>query len=130
MPSKEHITISIAIVDDSAPLRKLMGTYLSRQGFEIIHEAGTGEELLAALYDAGRVPDLCLLDTNMPGMSGRETARQLHADYPSVRIMAYSFDDDADTVREMLGNGAHNYISKDESASSVSSALKALHLSR
>jgi len=128
MSITEPATITIALVDDSLPLRKLIGTYLSRQGFDIICEAGSGEEFLSALYKAERVPDLCLLDTNMPGMGGKATARKLTMDFPSVRIMAYSFFDDDDTARSMLENGAHDYISKDEAANSVRNALRTLHL--
>ena len=124
--STETGIATIALVDDSLALRRLLGIYLSAQGFHVLCEADNGQQLLTALAEAPLLPDLCLLDTNMSVMDGYETARRLKADYPSVQILAYSFFDTPNSVSQMLSCGAHDIISKDASAEEVRDALKSL----
>ncbi|HEX7709151.1 MAG TPA: response regulator [Thermoanaerobaculia bacterium] len=64
----------ILIVDDDQPILLLMRNLLSEFGFEPV-EAGTGPDALASARE--RIPDLVLLDRNMPGMSGDEVLDEL-----------------------------------------------------
>src|ERR1044072_5676255 len=61
-------TFTIAYVEDDPMLRRLLGIYLNRQGFEVPLEAGSGKALLELLKGADSIPDVCLLDLNMPDM--------------------------------------------------------------
>ena|SRR2546423_13126478 len=119
--------ITIALVDDSLPLRKLLRTYLTAQGFRVVCEADNGQQMLTAMAETNSLPDLCLLDTNMRVMDGYETARQLKANYPSIKIMAYSFFDNEKSAALMLKCGAHDFISKDASADELRDALISLY---
>jgi len=118
--------ITIALVDDSLLLRKLLSTYLTAQGFCVVCEADNGQQMLDAMADALKLPDMCLLDTNMPVMDGYETARRLRADYPTIKIMGYSFFDNKKSAASILRSGAHDFISKDASADELRDALTQL----
>lgn len=67
----------ILVVDDLAANRKLMDAVLSPRGFTV-HSTESGEEALAWL--AGNLPDIVLLDIQMPGIDGYETCRRIRAD--------------------------------------------------
>ena len=66
----------ILVVDDEPQIRRVMRVTLGGQGYEIV-EARSGEEALERFRE--HLPDLVLLDLNMPGMGGLETCRQLRA---------------------------------------------------
>lgn len=121
---------SIAIVDDHASLRKSINTYFSLQGVTVSLEAEHGHDFLVKLENGQVVPDLCLLDINMPVMDGFETARQLKAQYPEIQIMAYSSFSDHKRIAKVLECGAHSFISKDAAPEEVLAALTTLYKSR
>jgi two-component system, cell cycle response regulator len=72
----EH-TPTILIVDDLVPNRHLLATILELEGFTI-HTASSGDQ--AVVMAPQVMPDLILMDVNMPGMSGIEACKQLKAD--------------------------------------------------
>lgn len=81
--------VKILLVDDFAPIRKLMRLLLD--GHADIAEVQEAEDGFAALDLCERFhPDLVLLDFWMPGMDGAETAAQIREIYPATRIVAYS----------------------------------------
>jgi len=55
-------------------------------------EAENGKKLFEQLESATDLPDICLLDINMPEMNGFETTRRLKEKWPSIKILAISGD--------------------------------------
>lgn len=100
---------TLLIVDDDAPQRSLLESFLKSQNFETI-TVDSGEKALQAL--ATRPVDMMISDVRMPGISGLETlrrARQQHAVLPVLLVTGYA------DVREAVGamrDGAVNYLSK------------------
>ena len=75
----------ILIVDDSRVSRMMARQYIANlHGDWQIDEAATGEEALERVQQA--VPDLVLMDVNMPGMGGIAAAEQIRAQLPSIPI--------------------------------------------
>jgi len=70
----------------------------------------SGEELLQMLKHS--TPDLVLLDVNLPGISGIETARLLKKEYPAVKILTISAENTAETVKAMIDEGINGFVSK------------------
>ncbi len=118
--------VTVAHVEDHPMLRKLLGMHLYREGFATSHEASNGKDFLEKLDNGGAIPDVCLLDLNMPIMDGFETARQLRTKYPTVKILAYSGNDFPQRVEEVLDCGAHGFISKDVAPEEIRKALLAV----
>ncbi|WP_375417557.1 response regulator [uncultured Hymenobacter sp.] len=105
------ITTRIFLVDDHALLRKGLRSLLSNQpDLCVVGEAGNGHELLAQL--PATPTDVVLLDLNMPGMNGVETAGQLREHYPAVQVLALSMLDETAYIYQMLDAGARGYILK------------------
>ena len=115
--------ITIALVDDFIPLRKVIAKYLANNGFIIVCEADNGQAFINHLTQCNTVPDLCLLDIQMPVMDGYETASRLKDQYPSVGILAHSSCDAYDDIQKIIYCGADGFISKGSLPTEVGKAL-------
>ncbi len=98
----------VAVVDDEPGIRETIQEYLEMNGIEVV-TAGDGEALRALV--AERVPDLVLLDLNMPGENGLSLARFLHEQTDAGVIMLTAASGVADRVVG-LEMGADDYIPK------------------
>jgi DNA-binding response OmpR family regulator len=99
---------SILVVDDDPEVRDMIVEYLSNHGFEVA-EAGSGEQMRAAL--ARRVPDVVLLDLNLPGEDGLTLARYLREHHDVGIIMVTAAGEVVDRIVG-LEVGADDYVAK------------------
>ena len=98
--------VKILLVDDFAPIRKLM--LLLLDGHADVAEVQEAEDGFAAVDLCTRFePDLVLLDFWMPGMDGAEAAAQIRQLHPATRIVAYS------AVLEVLPSWADAIVIKE-----------------
>ncbi len=98
----------ILVVDDDPQIRRVMKVTLVGHGYEVI-EARTGEEALEKL--PGEMPNLVLLDMNMPGIGGLETCRSLRqgSDIPVIILTVRNSEKDKVAA---LDAGADDYVTK------------------
>jgi two-component system, NarL family, invasion response regulator UvrY len=83
--------INIAIADDHTILRKGVIEILSKfDNMAVIAEAANGSELIKKLETASPLPDVCIIDINMPEMNGYETAAEIRRRWPNIKILALS----------------------------------------
>ena len=117
--------IRIAIVDDHPIMRAgLVHTFERASAFEVVAEGATGDE---AVHIAETfLPDLILLDINMPG-DGVEAARRISRSCPAVRIIMLTAHDGEQHVLAALRNGASGYVVKGISSSELVSTAHAVH---
>lgn len=119
--------ISLALVDDHVITRKGIKTIIElHPGIRVILEASNGKELLEKLVPA-RLPDIVILDINMPVMNGFQTIRELQARHPSIKIIVYSLIYEEDTVINMIVSGACGYITKSADPSTLAKAIITVH---
>ena len=109
----EHAAVSVLIVDDQAPFRRAAAAVVRMTGgFEIIGEAGSGEE---AVELAGELaPQLVLMDINMGGISGIEATRRIVTTAPDVVVVLLSTYQAADLPADAATSGAVAYVNKEE----------------
>ncbi|MCW3123066.1 MAG: response regulator transcription factor [Flavipsychrobacter sp.] len=106
--------INIALADDHAILRKGVAEILSKfENMAVIIQAGDGKELIAKLKAAATLPDVCVVDINMPEMNGYDTAAEIKKRWPDIKILALSMYDTELNVIKMLRSGANGYVLKD-----------------
>lgn len=122
--------ITVFLVDDHAIVRTGLRTYLDTEpGVRVVGEAGDGLEALARIETLARggggVPDVVLMDMQMPKLDGVETTVRIKATWPGIDVIAVtSFIEEA-RIRAALEAGATGYLLKDADASDVVDAIRA-----
>lgn len=118
--------IRLLMIDDHPVLRAGLANLLDQQGdFEIVGQAGTGEEAIRIVADCK--PDVCLLDLRLPGMSGFETLRQLSRVAPKARVLVFTSSDLADDAERALAEGAAGFISKTIDHGEILAVIRDVH---
>ncbi|MDR0793602.1 MAG: response regulator transcription factor [Chitinophagaceae bacterium] len=115
--------IKIAIVDDHAMFRKSLRMLI--QSFphcKVMADAANGKEFTHQL-DKNNLPDIVLLDIDMPEMNGYETAAWLMQHYPNIKILALSTMDAETAIIKMIKCGANGYILKDAEPEELKAAF-------
>ncbi len=121
-------THHIAIIDDhtlfAQSLKNLINTF---EGFDVTHEAHNGKVFLHSLKEKNSIlPHIALMDMNMPIMNGIETSLVLKEQFPTIKILALSMDDDENSILKMIRSGACGYLLKDIHPDILLEALNAV----
>lgn len=103
-------SLRVMVVDDHPLIRRGLELMLRGEGY-VVSEASDGEQ--AVELAASARPHLVIMDVVMPGISGIEAARQLHAQDPAIHVLMLSFRDDPETVHAALEAGATSYLTKE-----------------
>lgn len=119
------MNIRVLLVDDHPMMRDALRWMLaSEQDIEVVGEAGDGCSMLELV--PALLPDVVVMDVNMPRMNGIEATQRLLADYSQIKVIALSAFDIKQYVQQMLDAGAAAYLSKIEAANELPHALRAV----
>jgi DNA-binding NarL/FixJ family response regulator len=99
----------------------------SLDGYDVLFEADNGMDFQKKL-NAAALPDIVLMDINMPAMDGFETTLWLKNHHPEIKVLALSMYDNEQSIIRMLKCGAKGYILKDIDPLEFKAALDALVL--
>ena len=106
----EHLRILLA--DDHTLFRKGVESLLaSRQHFEIVGSASNGREAIALAKKT--LPDIILMDIDMPECNGLEATREIKRELPDVKIVMLTVSDDDENLFQAIMDGAQGYLLKD-----------------
>ena len=115
---------SVVVVDDHTLLSQAIGGLVEGfERFEVLYLCKNGQELLTKFKNPKNIPDIVLMDVNMPILNGIETTAILTKEYPQVKVLALSVEEDEDTILKMLRSGAKGYLMKDVRKSELNNAL-------
>ena len=104
----------IAFLDDhTLALNSLEKLVQSLEQYQVVCKAANGQEFIALLENTELIPDIVLLDNNMPIMNGFETLKWLSKNLPLVRVLILSMEDDEQLMLKMIREGAKGYLFKD-----------------
>lgn len=115
----------IALADDHVLLRNGLAALIKNLGHEVLFEADNGRDLIEKLSPES-LPEVLLLDINMPEMDGYEAAQWLKVNHPDIKVLALSMYDHESSVIRMLKCGAKGYILKDSEPAELKAAVDAL----
>lgn len=119
----DRSAIRVLVADDEETvvevLRALVG---SDPNLRFVGSANDAEQAIEMVLR--EKPDVVLLDVRMPGGGGVRAAREIRKRCSPTKIVALSAHDDADTVIEMIGAGAHGYVPKGDSTDKI---LRTIH---
>lgn len=103
--------ITVSIVEDQEQLRNTLSRVINRaEGFECVSTYGSAEEALEDLPK--KMPNVVLMDINLPGINGVECARKLKQAAPKIQIMMLTVYEDTDNIFNALAAGASGYLLK------------------
>lgn len=119
--------ITIALADDHKILVESLAQLLEVIGFAIVVKAFNGNQLINAIENLSQLPNVCVLDINMPGMNGLETLIALQKRWPQLPVLILSLGDNEHIVTRMLMEGACGYLKKDCNAESLKNAIESIH---
>ena len=116
----------VVLVDDHSLLRNgLAGLIKSFGDYNILFEADNGRDFINRLKPKS-LPQVVLMDINMPEMDGYEACLWLKKNHPTIKVLALSMYDNENAVIRMFKAGAKGYILKDCDPSEFKSALDAV----
>jgi two-component system, NarL family, invasion response regulator UvrY len=116
---------TVALVDDHVLLRNGLTSLVKNLGYDVVFEADNGKDFIDKLRTKP-LPDLVLMDINMPQMDGYDTTLWLKKNHQDIKVLALSMYDDESAIIRMLKNGAKGYILKDTEPSELKAALESL----
>ncbi len=104
---------SVAIVDDSAVVRTFTAFLLANHDLEVVFDAENGQECIDKMNEAKQLPNIVILDIEMPVMDGFQAAAILKTKWPDVKIIAFSNKNDPSSMEKILAAGAVAFVTKE-----------------
>lgn len=118
--------IKLALVDDHNLFRQGIKLLLEDiDSVELIIEGSNGQELLDAMEN--QVPDIVLLDLEMPVLNGIETSKILKKKYEDVGIIILTMYDDEQMIAHLMEIGANGYLLKDTTEEELRKAIRSVN---
>jgi DNA-binding NarL/FixJ family response regulator len=104
--------IEVLVVDDHSEFRRVLCAVLRAEAdIAVVGEASDGDEAVAKCLEL--VPNVVLLDVQMPGTGGIEAARAIKDALPTARVLMLTGSDEEDDLYKALRAGASGYLLKD-----------------
>lgn len=115
--------VTVSIYEDNEKLRSLLELLIDgATGFSVVGSYPNGQDIIR---DIGRdVPDVVLMDVDMPGVDGVACVRQVKETDARIQVLMHTMFDDDERLFACLSNGADGYLLKRDSATHLLQALK------
>ena len=118
--------IRILLADDQALVRGALAALLDLEpDLDVVAQVGRGDEVAAAARESRA--EVCLLDIEMPGLTGIEAAALLRTELPDVRSLIVTTFGRPGYVRRALDAGAAGFVVKDTPAKQLADAVRRVH---
>ncbi len=125
------MSIKIALVEDNPSLqRRFLQNFAFYEEIEVLFCSISGEDFLEKLEECDTqgvgLPEVVLMDIELPGISGIDTTLALKENYPHVEVMMITVFEDEEKIMDSLRSGASGYLLKDEPPDFIVSAIQDL----
>jgi len=118
--------IKILIVDDHPVVRKgLQSCLAARDNLKIVGESSNGEDAIKQARE--HLPDIVLVDMQMPGMDGLALTEALKKEAPAAKVLILSMQGQRDAVLRIIRAGARGYVLKDAPTDELVRAIETVH---
>lgn len=123
-----HTELRIAYADDHTIVRKGISALLNAMGgLQVVIEADNGKHLIEQLERATELPDVCMLDINMPEMNGFEAIAAIRKQWPGMGILVLTVFDTEYYFIRMVMSGANGYLLKSCNPEEIRNALHTIY---
>jgi len=116
----------VVLAEDHELLRTSLALYLKDIGLQILYKACNGKDLQEYLSNAPILPDIILMDIEMPFINGIDATAYVSKHHPSIKVIGLSFYSNDLHIINLLKNGAKGYMAKGVSAQEISVAINAV----
>lgn len=117
--------INIALADDQVLFREGIASLIkNEEGFSLVMEADNGLDFLAKLQVANELPDILLMDMEMPGMDGMQLNDELRKKFPSIKVIVLSVHARERLIARMIQAGASGYLLKNCNKEELLNAIR------
>jgi two-component system response regulator DesR len=117
------MTVRVLLAEDQAMVRGALSALLSlEEDIEIVAQAARGDEVVPAALDA--LPEVALLDIEMPGGDGLDAAATLRERLPSCRVIILTTFGRSGYLRRAMESGAAGFLLKDAPAPELAQAIR------
>jgi two-component system response regulator DesR len=117
------MTVRVLLAEDQSMVRGALAALLSlEKDVEVVAEVSRGDEVIPAALDV--LPDVALLDIEMPGSDGLTAAGELRERLPSCRVIILTTFGRAGYLRRAMESGAVGFLLKDAPASELATAIR------
>jgi two-component system nitrate/nitrite response regulator NarL len=118
--------ITLLLVDDHPVVRKGVGFCLARRPtLRIIGEAGDGREAIRKAREL--MPDIVLMDIDMPEMNGLAATEVLRRELPRIKVLILSMHQNTEYVGRIIQSGARGYVLKEAPVEELVKAIETVH---
>ena len=119
--------IKVIVVDDHDLIREGLNRIISfEDDLSIIEQFSNGDEVLNGLKS--NIPDVIVLDINMPKKNGLETLRIIKTFYKDIKVVMLTVENDKKTIMEAIKIGADGYILKESAGAEIVSAIRTVYM--
>src|SRR5215831_980750 len=118
--------IRVAIFEDNSNLRRgLFNLLESNDGFVCAGAFGNCERVIENIEES--LPDVILMDIELPGINGIEAVKKIRGTYPDLKIMMETIFEDDEKIFQSICAGANGYILKTTPPAEILKAIKEIH---
>src|SRR5262245_5369823 len=118
--------IKLLLVDDHPVVRKGIGSCLSRQeNLQVVGEAADGREALRKAREL--LPDIILMDIDMPHLNGLAVTEMLRKELPKIRVLTLSMHSNTEYVLRIINSGARGYVLKEAPTEELLRAIEVIN---
>jgi len=118
--------IRVILADDHRILREGIRALIEDQDDMVV--VGESEDGMATVKMVGELePDVVVMDIAMPLLNGLEATRQIHRDFPQVKVLILTMHDNEEYIRQVLAAGALGYVLKDAAARDLLGAIRTVN---
>ncbi|WP_299215335.1 response regulator transcription factor [uncultured Aquimarina sp.] len=115
---------SVVIVENHTLLSQALAELINGfSRFNVLYSCRNGEELIMRCKNKKNIPEIILMDINLPKMNGIETTSILKKEYPQVKVLALSTERNTKKILQVLQAGAKGYLPKDTEKRILEKAL-------
>lgn len=119
--------IKVILIDDHILLRSALAALIDKSGeCQVLYQCNNGAQFIAEI-DKHPLPDVVLLDMNMPEMGGYETAIWLRDHHPDINVLMLTMYDSELALIRLLQVGVKGFLKKDIHPSELVNAIKSVH---
>ena len=123
---ESNLPIKVALIDDHILLRNALASLIDKSEVcKVVLQSNNGRQLKDELKSEN-MPDVILLDMNMPEMDGYETAIWLKTEYPDIKVLMLTMYDSELALIRLLQVGVKGFMKKDIHPSELIHAMEAV----